>query len=113
MISWRRKLTICVAGPAGSPSCRPRSPQRSVVVALGALSRHSDTDTRDLRSVRPTATTRKRPDMLTMTRGAFMQAKVRCRCAVVALWSEHEAEYTPGIRRSTANLRRSYGLRRS
>jgi len=82
MISWRRKLTICVAGPAASPSCRPRSPQRSVVVALGALSRHSDTDTRDLRSVRPTATTRKRPDMLTMTRGAFMQAKVRCRCAV-------------------------------
>jgi hypothetical protein len=41
-----------------------------------------------------------RLDILTMTRSAFMQV----RCAVVALWSEHEAEYTPGIRLATAKL---------
>ena len=41
-----------------------------------------------------------RLDMLTMTRSAYLQV----RCAVVALWSEHETEYAPGIRLATAKL---------
>ena len=41
-----------------------------------------------------------RLDMLTMTRSTFMQV----RCAVVALWSEQEAEYAPLIWLATAKL---------
>ncbi len=41
-----------------------------------------------------------RLDMLTKTRSAFMQV----RCAVVALWSEHEAEYATSIRLATTKL---------
>src|SRR3954470_7490701 len=38
--------------------------------------------------------------MLTKTRSAFMQV----RCAVVALWSEHEAAYATWIRPATTKL---------
>ena len=41
-----------------------------------------------------------RLDMLTMRRSVYLQV----RCAVVALWSEHETEYAPGIRLATAKL---------
>ena len=41
-----------------------------------------------------------RLDMLTKTRSAFMQV----RCAVVALWSEHEEAYATWIRPATTKL---------